>query len=323
MINKNNVSFREDLKLAIDETSFNEVDLEAERILPTITTNYPAGNVKTIPAGEGQRQEETRRPNDGSFRRVNWVAGEDTYQTTSRGIEERVDAEEALESADYWTEELVAAEITRNTLLIGREARVSDAVFNTTTFSGDDAKAVNNNWNNSDTSLPTPFQDVDNAIERVRAKTGIARNQLSLILTDSAIKYLLRTDVIRGDIKYTENIHRLSKEQKLQFLAQFFHIKEVIEVTAMENTSELGVKASFGRIWDTSYGMVSKLCNSELNSWKIPGLGRQPAWSKVAKDYVMESYPENQTDAEIIRARERRGEKVFSKFGCLLTGVIT
>lgn len=321
MFNIEGVEPRQDIKVAIIETPFSEIELKANKILPAISVSNPGGNIPTIPAGENQRTEDGKRGKSGSYKRVEYSISEETFSTWEEGFEVPVDTVNSKEMEDYFSEEMVSAEVARNTLWLQREKQVSDAVFNTTTFSGSNAQVVSSKWNNSDTSVPTPFTDVDNAVERMRAKLGIPRGQLSLILTDRAIRYVVRTDELLNDIKYTRDILAKSRDEQLQFLADFFHVKNVIEVSSMENTSEMGVQANFGRIWDTSYGMVAKL-SPETNSWKVGGLGRQPSWGKVAKDYVIESYDEKSTNRKWMRARDYKGQKVFSKFGCLLTGVI-
>ena len=69
-------------------------------------------------------------------------------------------------------------------------------------------------------------------------------------------------------------------------------------------------------------------CNSAIslsasasNSWNTKGVARQPIWAKFSTDYRMESYDEEASDSRIIRAREYRGEKIFTKYGVLITGV--
>jgi hypothetical protein len=63
------------------------------------------------------------------------------------------------------------------------------------------------------------------------------------------------------------------------------------------------------------------LLSPTTQSWKMPGLGRQPVFQKLAKDYLMESYDEESKDKSIVRCKEYRGEKLFKEFGFLIKGI--
>jgi hypothetical protein len=58
-----------------------------------------------------------------------------------------------------------------------------------------------------------------------------------------------------------------------------------------------------------------------IKTWKIGGLGRQPVYTKLTNDYIMESYDESAKDKRIVRAKDWRGQKVFRDYGFRISGI--
>lgn len=314
------IALRNDLKELILETPMGTVDFMADKILPTVPVKEKSGRVPVLASSAGMKQLELKRAPRGTFQRGEWVWGNDNFETFERGYEEIVDNVEALENSEIFNEEVISAQIAVNQLKLAREKRVADAVFNATTFASD-LVTPTNEWD--DATNATPFANITTAYDAFFAKSGRARTELHFLMNDIVFRNVIRSDEVRNSVIYTSAIENMSPEKKAQFLADFFVIKKIDIATSFSDSTDLGIEeATFARLWSNEYGMLY-LPSPSIPSWKVPGLGRQPAYSKFTKDYKLESYAEEQTDSVIIRARDYRGEYINTKFGVLLDNLTT
>ncbi|GAG12709.1 unnamed protein product, partial [marine sediment metagenome] len=248
--------------------------------------------------------------------RAEWVYGTDSYAAFEYGYEEIVDNVEALENEDIFNEEQIAAEIARNQLLLAREKRVADAVFNATTFvAAADHESITTEWSNI---ACTAFANITTVHDKLFAKIGVPRSKCRLLINDIIFRNIMRATEVRADVKYTVAVDKLNAAQKASYLAEFLGIEGVDVVTSFADSTKLGVEeAVFARLWSSEYAMFYIPCPN-AGSWKVPGLGRQPVYKKFSPDYRIESYDEDQSDSRIIRVREYRGEYINTVFGVLM-----
>lgn len=315
-------TLRNDLKELIQESPMGTVEFAGSKVLPEIVVNEKSGNIPVLSTSAGMKQLDLKRAPRSSFQRAAWVWSDDSFNSFEYGYEEPIDNVEALENADIFNEEVVSADIARNQLFLAREKRIADAVYNSTTFAAAaDKYTLTNEWD--DATNAAPFADISAAFDKLFAKIGRPRSACHLLINDIIFRNVIRSDEVRADVKYTTAIDKLSAEQKAQFLAEFLAIAKVDIVTSFADTTKLGVEdAVFGRLWSNEYSMLY-IPAPAVNSWKVPGLGRQPVYSKFSSDYIIESYDEKQTDSRIIRAREYRGEYVNKTFGVLMDNMTT
>jgi hypothetical protein len=312
---------RNDLKELVMESPMDEVKYFADIILPPIMVEQTSAAIPVLSTSAGMKNLDLKKAGRGSFQRGEWVWGKDSFVTAQYGYEEAIDNVEALENSDFFDEELVATQIAYSQVKLAREKRVADAVFNSTTFNaGNDVQAAAALW--SVVANADPFLDIDNAYAKFKIKAGRAKNILSLAITEDAFRAVMKATKLMENIKYTQDIETKDAAVKAQFLADFLGIKEVIVITSIADTTPIGVEdAVFGNIWNKTNGMLF-MKSPSVNSWKVPGLGRQPKWSKFSKDILVESYNEDTTDSRVVRVREYSGEKVNSTFGVRLTGLL-
>jgi hypothetical protein len=258
----------------------------------------------------------------GSFKRSEWVHDTESYTTAHYGYEETIDEIEALENDDIFDEEMISARVASSQLRLAREKRVADAVFNTTTFaSGNDTQAAAAVWSNASTA--NIFLDFDNAFVKIHAKTGIPKAALTGIVTETALRSVIRSEKVLANIKYTMAPELMTAEQQAQMIASFLGIKGLIVADSVIDTTLTGIaKGVFTGIWNPQLAMLAYISQA-APSWKSKGLGRQPRWSKFSNDFRVESYDEESTASRVVRVREQSGEKVFKTFGTIITGVMS
>lgn len=316
------LALRNDLKELMFESPINVNSYGANTILSPIPVKERAGYIPVLSTSAGMKEMDLSRAPRGAFNRGDWVYGSTNYTCVEKGYEEPVDNNEKLASSDYMNEEVIAAAIAMNQILIGKEIRVSNAVYNTTTFTGATGTiAITEEWD--DATNAVPFNDITTGANAIRAKTAVPRKMLHLLMNETQLRNVMRCDQIRSDIKYTKSIDELGQAAQAQLLATFLGIKKVDLVSSMYDTTLLDVEtATLTDIWSDEY-MMLYLPSPASPSWRVPGLGRQPFWSKFSTGFKVESYDEKQTDSRIIRVREYVGEYVNAKYGFLYSNVTT
>jgi hypothetical protein len=157
------VTLRNDLIDMVEEIQFEDLNLTAERIAPTVPVTEKAAEYPVLPREAKMKLYETRRHNDGSYTRGQYDWSSDTYICYEYGFEEPVDNVSKLENAKYLDEEAQAAARAYEALHLGRESRVASALLNTTTFTGaTNTGTITNEWD--DAANATPRADITAAL---------------------------------------------------------------------------------------------------------------------------------------------------------------
>ena len=325
MKRKSSVTLRRDLVELVEEIQFEDLNLAAEQIAPTVSVAKEAGRYPVLDRESRMKVMETRRKNDGSFPRSEWVWSDDSYITYEYGFEEPIDLTEALKDEEYIDQEEVSAELAYEGLMLGRESRVAEAVYNTTTFTGStNTHGITNEWD--DATNATPWADINTSALLIRGKAALPKSSLTLITSEDNIDFLVLTDEIKGYFQYSGQYADMLKSSiaaKAAFLAGYFGIKRVVPVISLYDTSNLASAASIGKFWSNEYAM---LCYQPVGSkvgLKTQCLIKQLNWSEYSSDFIMEDYEEPSHRKMIIRAREHRGIKVNTDYGVLLTNCKT
>lgn len=311
---------REDLRELVIESPMDEIQYGADSILPPIPVSMPSGSIPVLPTSAGMKDLDLKKGSRGTYKRSEWVWTKDSYTTAEYGYEELINNVEALEHDDIFNEEQISARIGYSQLRLAREKRVANAVFNTTTFTGSaNVQAAGTAWTTP--ASADPWKDFDDAYTKIKAKSGLPKSSLTAIIPELAFRRAMKVDAVMENVKYTQNIEVLPMSMKAQFFADYLGVKDIKIVDSIVDTTPQGIEdAMFAAIWTETMAMLAYLSPASP-SWKTPGLGRQPRWTKFAKDIKVDSYDENNTDSRVVRTREFSGESINTTFGVLLTGV--
>jgi hypothetical protein len=267
---------------------------------------------------------DTSRKHDGSFARSDWNWKDDSYYTQEYGFEESIDSVEALKDEEYIDHEAVSAELAYQGLLLGRESRVAEALYNTTTFTGStNTLAITHEWD--DATNAVPYSDVEAGFLQIRAKCAIPKSALTFITSDDNIEFICRTNEIKNLFQYNDDYGKMLKsglDGKCKFLQAYFGVKRVIAVMSMYDTSNLESTASIGKFWSNEYAMLGYIKENNVNL-KTQTLIKQLNWAKYSSNFIMEDYEEPSRNKVIIRAREYNGIKVNADYGFLFSNCKT
>ena len=315
------VTLRQDLVESVAELTFEDLNIAGERVLPSIGMPRVSGYWPVLPREAISKVPDTARAPDGSYVRGTWEWNRDNYNCYEYGYEEVVDMVSSKEWAEWINQEEVSAGLAWQKLLLARESRIAAAVFNASVFTGaNDTLGITNEWD--DAASATPWADINNAFIKFRAKTGMSKRILSLIITEDNVDFVLQCNEVKQSVQYTEAVPTMARARKMQFLAEYFGIKELVEVMSLYDTAGLGADFSVGAFWSNEYGMLAYLSPATPSPKRL-GLGSQPYWKEYATNYIMETYAIPSHNQEVIRAREHRGTKVNKDFGVLISNMKT
>lgn len=324
------VTLRNDLRELVEEISFDELNLQAEKILPSLGVVERAASYPVLPREAKMKIPDTSRSPNGTYSRGQWEWGTSSYTTEEYGHEEAVDLTQALENRNYLDEEEISAQLAKEGLLLARESRVATALFNETAFAGTAITNPNTNIftgatdclltvkdEMDDSTNAKPYAVFDLAWKVLRGKNGLAKDQYSAVMSDDLVDYILRTGEVMSSVVYVEPIVRMSKERKRQFLADYLGLKEIVSISSIFDTSGLSQNANIAKFWSNEYCLLAKLSDGR-KTFRERCIGRQVVWTKYSPNYIIEDYPEPQKNSRVIRAREYRGIVINTDYGILL-----
>lgn len=315
-------ALQNDVKEIIEESPLDLVEYQANIVLPEKTVKEKSGEIPVLSTSAGMKQLDLKRAPRSTFKRAEWVWASTNYNTYEYGYEEPIDNVEMLENSDIFNEEVVVANIARSQLMLAREKRVADAVFNATTFTGaTNTLAIAQEWD--DATNADPYLNITEVQAKSFAKNGIPRARMELLLNEVVFRNVMKCAKLQDNLKYTISIDKMTEQEKMNVFAQFLGIKAVHIATSFADSTAIGIEdAVFSRLWSDEYAMYYFPCPN-VDSWRVKGLGRQPVYTKFSSDYIIEDYDEPQSDSLIVRAREYRGEFLNTTYGVLMSNMTT
>ncbi len=297
-------------------------ELIADKVMPIFDTPHQSADYPIIPSeAVAKIPHNIERAPRSNYARDDWEFETGTYACKEKGFEVPVDAVEAKLYARYFDAEVIAAKRAIYILLLSREKRVADYLFNGTTFSGK-TSAASVAWDvPSDADI---LADAKTAKDAVRAATGLKPNAaiMSETVRDAVVNSLQFID----HVKYTRSILLENDEAKNAAVASFLGVPEIIVGKAAYDSAKKGAAFSSSDIWNSTYCLFARIAKNPKDL-KEPCIGRTFLWTEesaagVPGGIITESYEETATRAQIIRARHNIHEvSVFLASGYLLSSV--
>jgi len=286
----------------------------ADLVLPPFYTPLQTAKYPVIPAEALLEVADTARAPRTAYARGDWDFDFLDYSCSENGWEEPVDDTEAALYRNYFDVETMATYRAMYMVLRSREKRTAAKVFSTATF---EAHAVAHAWNSY--ADADPRADVIKGIDAMRLATGLKPN--ALILDESILRQVSMCDAVIERVKYS-NPDAIRGDLTTAQLEAYFGV-HIVAAGAVSNTAPKKKAKSVKPIWSPTMAMLG-VVSSGGQDLREPALGRTFAWEEDAPDMlVVETYREEQTRSDIVRARQNTDECVqFTGAGYLLTGVI-
>ena len=310
-----------------EEEALDPVEYFADRILPPIPVTQPMAKIKVITAGQDRKLVESARASNGGYNRVKWAMGSDYYETSVYGIEADWDNMEALANASIEVDEqAMAGAIVVGIVKTNRDARVSEAVFNTTVFTGVDyySDETANKWSLKTTIV---LDRLTLGQKKLFKRYGLRLQNLDLLCHPDLIAKLADNIASEDGISQTTAVKLMTVAEQEEIVRKRFGLKSVVSLLAAYNDMPFSPdpenpgSSNYTDIFPTTMAMLCVLSDGRKGFGGI-GLGWQPVFTKMTDDFEVEQYAEPGTDGQVIRAKEWRGVKVNKNWGFLFNNVM-
>ena len=320
-VRRRNVDITSDIQGHLDERPVNK-NYKNNIILPPKPEIVTSATFKYLDAGIGSKRTDSRRAPNGTFNSIGFGLQDNSFVTAEYGIVSFSEESESNILSDIIDLAATAGEVSYDTVMLEREARVSEAVFNTTTFSGADYTltiASADQWNKTTSKVR---EHITSASKYLRKRFGVTRSQLELVLSDLLLDDIIDVMAQDSTLIYQNSIRTDSREVQVALATVYLKIGNIIEVTSMFDAKGEGQKgAEFNPMWRADYAMLGLISDSG-KSWK-GSLGRQPVYTKHSKDFKVSTMYDWDTKTTKVRTEEYRGTFVDKKYGFLLTNCVT
>lgn len=307
---------RPDLRATAMEFMERQDEFIGTRILPYFDVDEQSGEYPVIPVEALLNVPETRRAPRGNYSRDDFEFENDSFDCAEHGWEEPVDDVEELLYARFFDAEEIATNRAIGTILRVQEKRIADMLFNAGNFT---AHGITNEWDENHYTDAIPISDVKAGRKAIHDACGLEPD--TLVISYNTFLHLGLMSQIVDRLKYT---HTEVKRGDIpaELLATAFGIERVLVGKGRYNSAKKGQTAVLADIWDDEYAM---LCvTSKVKDIKEPCVGRTFRWTKDCPQNVMvESYREEQTRSDVIRARQHTDEEVILVAAAYLLSNIT
>lgn len=295
--------------------------LIADQVLRRIRTMVQSGQFGKIKLEELIKTRDTRRAPGAGYQRGHERFEPVDYTSVEDGWEEPVDDRERAMYASFFDADLRAAQRAALVVLLEREKRVADLVFNTTTWTGASlTTAVSNKWDVA--ASGTPAADVKAAKIKVADGTGLWPN--AVVMDRRVFIEARETDEVRDRIA-SSGAGSATKAADITpvMLAQVFDVDFVIVAGMHKDTADEGQSRSVSPVWDKTMVQVCRVALTEDNQEAC--VGRIISWDAegAGLDGMVEQYRDETVRSDIHRFRTDTDELVlYKELGHLLTSVL-
>ena len=299
---------RMDLGVAFHEYSPSRVRFIADDILPAKGVSKEASTLSVI-TRENLTIPQTKHANGAVYGRAALYAEDMSYQCVDHGLEGQLTDRDRAKYADDFDAELETVNSIKIKMMLAREKRIKDLVFNPTTWTGS-SLYTDNSASPWDTTTTDIVAQVMAAKEKVRQNTGVVPE--SLIIGEGAMQNLLKNDDIIA--RYPGNAGPITEAMLRNGMAAIFGLQNLFVGQAVYNSADEGQTFSASEIWPDDYAMVAALGTAGM-PLSEPQLGRTITWDRFVPGLrYTEQYREEQTKSDIFRVEESLDEKIFDAY---------
>ncbi|MCK9570143.1 hypothetical protein M0R72_14460 [Candidatus Pacearchaeota archaeon] len=299
---------RADLGEAFHEFNPAGMTFIADAILPAYGVPKEDGTI-TVITRENIRIDDDTRADGGTFNRID-MEGEDlAYATQDKGLEIAITDRERRKYAKDFQVDLEKTAILKLRMLLKRELRVKNLVFNTATWTGSTLYTDNSGspWDNIATDI---IGQIVAAKEKVRLNTGVRAN--ALIVGESAVQNMIKNTAIKARFQGTTTI---TVDMIRAGLASLVGLQQLIVGDTVYNSADEGQTFSGSEIWPDDYATVAVVASGPGMPVTTPCVGRTLRWTEMADGLLVpEMYREPQTKSDILQVEDYVDEKVFDPY---------
>ena len=299
---------RLDLGAAVFEFADQSDEFVGTKIFPIFKAPLKTAKFSAITRDTLTQIGDTKRAMRGNYNRGSVGAKDNQYVCEENGWENALGDEERKLYQNDFDAELAATKSALLIILRGQELRISNKVFNTTTFAGTDLYTDNSAspWTNIATDA---IQQVRAAKAKVRTNCGMEPN--AIILSQANIDRLKANTLIKDAIKYTA---RLTDQEIDNALADLFGVKYILKGRAIRNNAKEGKTFTGVDVWSSSYAAMAVIADNGQDLTQ-PSLGRTFLWvDDCPENAYVEQYRDEDIRSDVFRVRQHTDEKLIDPY---------
>jgi hypothetical protein len=304
--------------------SFEEFDTEMQRqgyvgsrVLPVMEVGLQSSPFGKIPIEQLLQNRETRRAPGSGYARGKFTFTTDSYACEEHGAEEPVDDRESKMYSSFFEAEQVSSKRCFDAVMRNAEQRVSDMIFNATTWTSH-TTGITNEWD--DAANATPVADIEAAVQSVWDQCGLWPN--ALIINRKVFRNLRLVTSVAALMKSQGFVDVRPGAINEQVLSVLFDLEHIIVAGGATSSAKEGQSTVIAPIWSDEYAMVCRVATS--NDIREPCIGRMMHWGEDGSviDGRFETYRDETVRSDIVRVRHDVDEKVlYVEAGHLLSNV--
>ena len=301
---------RMDLGVAFHEYSPTRMRFIADQVMPKFPVGKKAATLSVI-----QRKNltlpDTTRADGATFNRVSLYATDKSYSCVNDALEGVLPDGQRETYPDDFNAELETINALKIKMMLKRESRIKDKIFDTTTWTGA-ALYTDNSGSPRDSVDTNIISQIGAAKEKVRLNTGVIAD--SLIIGEAAMQNMLKNT---GIIARFPNAERVTEAMIRGSLAAIFGLEQLLVGSSAYNSADEGQDPTFSDLWGDDYAMVAVL-GREGMPLSEPQLARTIFWQRyigdIDVDALVEQYREQQTKSDIFQVERSIDEKIIDEY---------
>lgn len=298
---------RMDLGVAFHEYSPERMRFIADQILPVKPVGKEASTLSVIQR-KNMTIPETKHADGAVYDRVVLYATDMSYACQDHGLEGQLTDRQREKYRNDFDGELETVNGIKTKMMLAREKRIKDLIFNTNTWTGS-ALYTDNSGSPWDDTTVNIITQVGAAKEKVRLNTGVMAD--SLIIGEATMQNMLKN---AGIIARFPGAALITEQMLRAAMAAIFGLRNLIVGAVAYNSADEGQDFSAADMWVDDYAMVAAL-GTEGMPMSEPQLGRTILWEQYTAELrYVEQYREEQTKSDIFRVEESIDEKIFDAY---------
>ncbi len=245
-----------------------------------------------------KRVTKQKRAAGGAYNRIVGEFGVKNYSCEDAGLEYPVDDVLREQYKDQFDADAAATDILVTQVLMEHEARVA-ALYVAASLTNHNVTTA---W--STTSSAVPVQDIQSGLNTLNDANGSMASDVSLIIPRADFQELQRVQQIINLVQYIWSAGTMIPVNiPAATVAQALGIKEILVAESNYDSAEEGATESNTQFWSAGVMYLAVLAPSG-SSLRIPSQARTILWTDDSPQIpTIESYREEQTRSDIIRAR--------------------
>jgi hypothetical protein len=305
---------RADISAFLEEAVEVEKLFVGQKILPIYESETESGRYPKFKIRDGAllKRESTKRNQSGTYNEVDRKFDWETYQTSERGLEERIDDVVAKRFAKWFDAEVLTAKFVMRALMIDYEIAVATKMQ---TPIGTDAAEGFTSTNSSvaytEANILTfdVALDITDCMARLEALGEVPN---TLILSRAVFNRIRRSKQLQLFLFGSLSANAGNRAITEQLLAETFGFENVFVTKMSYDVAAKGKGPTMSAIWSPQYMWIGSVQGGDF---QVGGAGRTIIWEADSPGglFATETYRAEHRRGNMVRVRSNRVQKIINQ----------